>query len=638
MSRDTDFLHGLDDRSPFAVAMAVTDTLLEQSPSLETPEAVWDAILAAGGQDSALYLQTIAESGHSVFYHQLQKLYALAHEQIPEAGRDGFAAAAGRRFMGGFLEASLSQLLQIALGQPGDFQRNVIGVLQQQLHRYGGAKYVIGSELSPGSVRLTLAYADPAQLAAYLEPFGLEPAGCFPNSFGFIGGAVAEFVERIIDGVAEGAGAEWTLAADGLSGTYVLPIAQDSRFAHARLMPTLVGAITDLQRRSKELTASDQLESSLIADSQLMRDTWSRIRRAGRTDELVLLRGESGTGKSYIARKVHALSGRRDKPFVEVCLTSDIGSDNMIQSDLFGHEKGAFTGAVEAKQGLFQLADGGTIFLDEVGDATPELQAKLLRVVESGKFKRLGSGGDTAVDVRVIAATNRDLEAMVAHGTFRQDLYYRLSVIPVRLPSLRDRRDDVPALAEYLLARSQRGREGETAALAPGLPERLALYDWPGNIRELDHALRYAAAMGHNAMITEADLPDVVQNALNGGAAGAPALAPPPAAAGVAAGTDIDTDTDTDPEDDETVINVDALRRRIRGRRPAADVAPHEDPSHIEHAKFTWLRTLIDECGGDLALIAQFWDRSSEKTLRNLIRAYGLADALAAARSQAKGS
>jgi DNA-binding NtrC family response regulator len=607
--------------------MAVTDTLLERSTTLDSPEAVWDAILAAGGQDSALYIQTIAESGHSVFYHQLQKLYEFALEQLPDADRAGFCEAAGRRFMDAFLAQILGQLLQMAQAQPGDFQRTVVGMVQETLYRYAGEKYRVVPALDANEIRLTLSYAQPEQVAAYLEPYGLSLPNSFGHSFEFIAGALGCFVERIIEGVEAGAGCAATH--DGTTGTLTLPIGSTSRFAYAELMPTLVTAITDLQRRTKEQTASDRLESSLIADSQLMRDTWNRIRRAGRTDELVLLRGESGTGKSYIARKVHALSQRRDKPFIEVCLTSDVGSDNMIQSDLFGHERGAFTGATEAKQGLFQLADGGTIFLDEVGDATPELQAKLLRVVESGQFKRLGAGADTSVDVRVIAATNRDLEAMVAEGTFRQDLYYRLSVIPIRLPSLRDRREDVPALAAYLLARSQRGRGDEAKTLAPGLAERLGGYDWPGNIRELDHALRYASAMGRTPLITEADLPDGVQHAIAGGAAPAPTPHAPAAPASTAPAA---------ANDPGAVIDVAQLRDRIRGRRPAADTPPHEDPSHIEHAKYTWLRTLIEECGGDLALIAQFWDRSSEKTLRNLIRAYGLADALAAARNQAKGS
>jgi transcriptional regulator with PAS, ATPase and Fis domain len=147
--------------------------------------------------------------------------------------------------------------------------------------------------------------------------------------------------------------------------------------------------------------------------------------------------GKTGTGKSHLARRIHLLSKRRDKPFIEVALTSDIGADNLIESELFGHEKGAFTGASEQKQGLFSLADGGTIFLDEIGDATADLQAKLLRVLEMKRFRRLGGVKDLEVDVRVIVATNRDLERAVADGKFRQDLYYRLNVISIRLPALR---------------------------------------------------------------------------------------------------------------------------------------------------------------------------------------------------------
>ena len=375
-----------------------------------------------------------------------------------------------------------------------------------------------------------------------------------------------------------------------------------------------------LSRRSIMPTPDppSSLGSGLVADSSSMQETWKRIRRASLSNELVLLRGESGTGKSFIARKIHALSKRRERPFVEVCLTSDVGSDNMVQSDLFGHEKGAFTGATEQKLGLFALADGGTIFLDEIGDATSALQAKLLRVIETGTFKRLGGTTDLQVDVRVITATNRDLETMVKAGDFREDLYYRVGVIPIQLPPLRERRADIPSLAEYLLGRCQRGRSGVPKRMAAGLAALLVDYPWPGNIRELDHSLRYAVAMAEEPAITTADLPDVVQDALERRAGPAPLTA------------------DATENGERPMIDIAQLRSAIRGMRPAADTPPHADPAHIEHAKRIWLATLIDECGGDLGLIARFWDRSAEKTLRNQVRAYGLADELAAARARGR--
>ena len=302
-----------------------------------------------------------------------------------------------------------------------------------------------------------------------------------------------------------------------------------------------------------------------------------------------------------------------------VGLTSDIGSDNLIQSDLFGHERGAFTGATTVKQGLFSLADGGTIFLDEIGDASPELQAKLLRVLETSTFKRLGSTSDMQVDVRVIAATNCDLERMVEERTFRKDLYYRINVIPIELPPLRKRPEDIPAMAGAFLEHAC-GTGMRRCRFAPDLAERLEAYPWPGNIRELNHAIRHGAAMAPGDEIDVEHFPDALRQWLEGAASARAAAAPPTEAAG---------------PDPASPIDEQSLRHAIRSARALAagdEVARHEIPGHIESAKRVWLGVLIDELGGDLGLIARYWDRSSEKTLRKLLNSYGLADRLAAAR------
>ncbi|MCI0341922.1 MAG: sigma-54 dependent transcriptional regulator, partial [Planctomycetales bacterium] len=401
----------------------------------------------------------------------------------------------------------------------------------------------------------------------------------------------------------------------------------------------LVGYVRELEARAHEQVESERRESSLLIGSPKMREVWDRIRRASRSNEIVLLRGESGTGKSFTARKIHDLSPRRERPYVEVGLTSDIGSENMIQSDLFGHEKGAFTGATEAKPGLFQLADGGTIFLDEIGDASSELQAKLLRVLEKGQFKRLGGGRDLQVDVRVIAATNRDLERLVKEGSFRQDLYYRLNVIPIELPPLRERPEDISALAEFLLARALARDKGSRRAFEPGLTGRLRAYAWPGNIRELDHAVKYALAMGDGDTVRLGEFPEVVRTAMGGGfvlplATVAAALPAGPVGPGRAA------PSAAAPPPGE-LVDVSGLRRVIRGSDPVlagTHERPWEVPAHIDHAKRLWLATLIEEFAGDLGIIGKFWDRGSEKTLRNLVREYGLAEQLAAARARGKPS
>jgi DNA-binding NtrC family response regulator len=600
----------LDDRSPYAAAQAVLTTLARLSDEFADEDAVIEAVIEAQGPGADLYFEPIKRSSHSVFYHHLQELYEFGRRHVADDVRDDFCQECGRVFMDAAFPENLHALLQMALAQPGTFQATVIRMLQTQLYHYAGEKYVFEAAPAPDQVTITLRYRNPDDFRAYVSSFGLDAEQCFRNSFEFIGAAIERFTSKIIAGYQA---ARFEMTTGDFSGELRLPIGADDSFDYDTLIPTLLGHISDLKARQEEQRTDVQLESGLIIDSPLMRDKWKRIRRASRSDEIVLLRGESGTGKSFFARKIHDLSPRRDQPFVEVGLVADLGSDNMIQSHLFGHEKGAFTGADEQKKGLFSLADGGTIFLDEIGDASPELQAKLLRVLETRTFKRLGGIKDISVDVRIIAATNRDLEKMVADGSFRRDLYYRLNVIPVILPPLRERRDEIPALAEFLLARAQAHGRSERRALAPGLADQLATYDWPGNIRELDHALKHAAAMADTRVITADDLPDAVRGGLGRGR--------PAADAGRKTG-------------DPALIDVTLLRHLIRTTPPLTDKETQDCPAHIDYAKRTWLAALIDECGGDLALIARYWDRSSEKTLRNLVRAYGLTEHLAAARAR----
>lgn len=393
-----------------------------------------------------------------------------------------------------------------------------------------------------------------------------------------------------------------------------------SDFAYDWLTARLLGLLQRMRARQQLEIEERELEDDLVIASPAMSQTWDRVRRASRSDETVLLLGESGTGKTFIARKIHELSSRRHGPFVNVGLTSDLGSENLVQSTLFGHERGSFTGATERKQGLFSLADKGTILLDEVGDASHELQAKLLRVIETGTFRRLGGVEDIRADVRVIAATHRDLEQKVRDKTFREDLYFRLNVIPVRLPPLRERRESIPALAQYLLKRIT--AKGRTTHLAPGLLDQLLLYPWPGNIRELDHALRHATAMSDTGTIDLSHFPPEIRNHLDG-----TACVPVPVGAA--------------PDLESPILNMENLRRAIRatdalalGREPQ----PCRFPAHIDYARKQYLTALIEAFDGDLSVIGHFFDRGSEKTLRNLIRSFGLESALQTARSRSKRS
>jgi two-component system response regulator AtoC len=239
----------------------------------------------------------------------------------------------------------------------------------------------------------------------------------------------------------------------------------------------------------------------LTGDNVKMREIRDIIEQVADTDITVLIRGESGTGKEVVARTLFQLSGRRDQPFVKVncaALPSEL-----LESELFGFEKGAFTGAHKRKLGKFEYANHGTIFLDEISEMHPSLQAKLLQVLQDGEFSRLGSESDVNVDTRIIAATNRNLEDAVADGSFREDLYYRLNVVTVHLPPLRDRRDAVPLLVEQFLQKNNEQYRKDVAHLSPETMEIFAKYHWPGNVRELENMVRRMVVLGNEAAVVE---------------------------------------------------------------------------------------------------------------------------------------
>ena len=261
-----------------------------------------------------------------------------------------------------------------------------------------------------------------------------------------------------------------------------------------------------LRRRLDEVTGG----AELIGSSPPMRALMSSVKQVAPAVTTVLLQGESGTGKEVVARAIHRLSPRRDSRFVS--LNCAALPDTLLESELFGYEKGAFTGAVGRKMGRFELADGGTLLLDEVSDLSPVAQAKLLRVLQEGEFEPLGGTRSVTVDVRVLAATNQDLTQLMKDKRFREDLYYRLQAITLTVPPLRDRQEDIPLLARHFLllyaAKNQRDIEGFTDAAVAKLKD----YPWPGNVRELEHAVERAVVFARAKVLDVADFPDAVGN------------------------------------------------------------------------------------------------------------------------------
>jgi DNA-binding NtrC family response regulator len=249
----------------------------------------------------------------------------------------------------------------------------------------------------------------------------------------------------------------------------------------------------------------------LIAQSPAMHAVLDLVERVAPTGATVLIQGESGTGKEVIAKAVHHASARAARPFIAV--NCGAVPETLLESELFGYVRGAFTGAAGSKLGLFEEADGGTLFLDEIAEMPVSLQVKLLRALQSGEVRRLGATQAATIDVRVLAATNGDLASRIAQGSFREDLFYRLNVIQMTLPPLRDRREDIPALAEHFLARAA-VKLGRTLRLSPEALERLLRYPWPGNVRELENAIERAAILTRTEAVEPDDLPPHVSAGL----------------------------------------------------------------------------------------------------------------------------
>jgi formate hydrogenlyase transcriptional activator len=284
-----------------------------------------------------------------------------------------------------------------------------------------------------------------------------------------------------------------------------IAIAVENQIAYRSMAKRHDHLLEEKEYLEDEIRHTRELDE-IVGSSPALTDVLVAVKTVAPTDATVLLLGETGTGKELVARAIHKLSPRHTRTFV--CLSGAAMPAGLVESELFGYEKGAFTGASGSKMGRLEIADGGTLFLDEVGDLPPELQPKLLRVLQEREFERLGSHKTRRVDVRVIAATNRDLEQMVEGGSFRSDLFYRLNVFPIRIPPLRDRSDDIPALVRYFTERHARRMRRPVPAISPHAMHALCSYHWPGNIRELENFIERAVILskGPTLQVSDQDL------------------------------------------------------------------------------------------------------------------------------------
>src|SRR5579883_128392 len=304
-----------------------------------------------------------------------------------------------------------------------------------------------------------------------------------------------------------------------IAGLIAVNLPSQTLAAVATLASAAIESARDIQTlQVRNALLEERVETGILGQSRAIQKLLQMVERLAPLDTTVLVLGESGTGKELVARALHWRSPRREAPFVAINCAALTPA--LLESELFGHEKGAFTDAVSQKKGKLEMADGGTVFLDEIGERAADLQAKFLRVLQQREFERVGGAKTLSLDVRVIAATNRNLEAEVRRGAFREDLFHRINVVAVRTPPLRDRRDDVPLLARHFVERAAARCKRRVRGISPDAERCLAAYSWPGNVRELENAIERAVALGESDYILPEDLPETVLDSAQAAGAG----------------------------------------------------------------------------------------------------------------------
>ncbi|WPJ98137.1 sigma-54 dependent transcriptional regulator [Coraliomargarita algicola] len=399
------------------------------------------------------------------------------------------------------------------------------------------------------------------------------------------------------------------------------------------LTESAIAASKDLDKAGKEEAApavsNEDIEGGIIGSSSAMQEVFKMIGQVAASDVTVMVTGESGTGKELIARAIYQNSLRAQKPYIAVNCAAI--PENLIESELFGHEKGSFTGATNQRIGKFELCDGGTIFLDEIGDMALTTQTKILRALQEGEIQRVGSSETIKVNVRMLAATNKPLEEMVKDKTFREDLYYRLNVVRIQLPPLRERKEDVPKLIDFVLKRLARDSKADTKSISPEALALLNQYRWPGNVRELENLIYRSAVLAQGDMILIKDLPQEVVKAIH---AASPSAAPEPST------------TEVEPVAEDAVVEVAPQETMetaaVAERVPAPDPTtllgqPLPDPydavyqalrdSHdtniLEHAERALIARALGESGGKQVRAAEILGMT-RATLRKRIDQYDL--------------